>query len=112
MAVEVKVPQLGESVTEAIVASWMKKPGDAVAVDEAICELETDKVTLEVNSPVAGAMGEIIAEEGAEVEVGALLAMIEEGAEGSASAEAPKEDKKEAPKEEKAEAKPSWAVKA
>ena len=79
MAVEVKVPQLGESVAEAIVANWMKKPGDAVAVDETICELETDKVTLEVNAPVAGALSEIVADTGAEVQVGAVLALIEEG---------------------------------
>lgn len=107
MAVEVKVPQLGESVTEAVVANWMKKPGDAVAVDEAICELETDKVTLEVNSPVAGALSEILADEGAEVEVGALLATIEEGAAGSESAPAKEEPKAEAKQEEKQEAKPA-----
>jgi 2-oxoglutarate dehydrogenase E2 component (dihydrolipoamide succinyltransferase) len=106
MAVEVKVPQLGESVTEAIVANWMKKPGEAVAADEAICELETDKVTLEVNAPVAGALSEIVAEAGAEVEVGALLALIEEGAAGSESAPEAAEKPAEAPKEEKAEAAP------
>lgn len=106
MAVEVKVPQLGESVTEAIVANWMKKPGDAVAVDEAICELETDKVTLEVNAPVAGALSEILAEAGAEVGVGAVLAMIEEGAAGTESAPAAEAKPAEAPKEEKAAAAP------
>ncbi|HER25709.1 MAG TPA: dihydrolipoamide succinyltransferase, partial [Rhodospirillales bacterium] len=55
MATELKVPTLGESVTEATVAKWMKQPGEAVALDEAVVELETDKVTLEVNAPVAGA---------------------------------------------------------
>ncbi|HCI07018.1 MAG TPA: dihydrolipoamide succinyltransferase, partial [Sulfitobacter sp.] len=64
MTTEVRVPTLGESVTEATVATWFKKPGDAVAVDEMLCELETDKVTVEVPSPVAGTMGEIVAGEG------------------------------------------------
>ncbi len=84
MATELKVPTLGESVTEATVAKWMKQPGEAVGLDEAVVELETDKVTLEVNAPVAGAMGDISAPEGSEVEVGALLCMIEEGAAGAA----------------------------
>ena len=77
---DVRVPTLGESVTEATVATWFKKPGDAVAVDEMLCELETDKVTVEVPSPVAGTMGEIIAAEGETVGVDALLATISEGA--------------------------------
>ena len=64
MSIEVRVPTLGESVTEATVATWFKKPGDAVAVDEMLCELETDKVTVEVPSPAAGTLGEIIAGEG------------------------------------------------
>ena len=58
MSVEVRVPTLGESVTEATVATWFKKPGDAVAVDEMLCELETDKVTVEVPSPAAGTLAE------------------------------------------------------
>jgi len=66
MATEVRVPTLGESVTEATVATWFKKPGDAVKVDEMLCELETDKVTVEVPSPVAGALGEIVAAESSE----------------------------------------------
>ena len=78
MSTEVRVPTLGESVTEATVATWFKKPGDAVAVDEMLCELETDKVTVEVPSPVAGTMGEIVAPEGETVGVDALLAMISE----------------------------------
>ena len=74
MSTEVRVPTLGESVTEATVATWFKKPGDAVAVDEMLCELETDKVTVEVPSPVAGTLGEIVAAEGDTVGVDALLA--------------------------------------
>jgi 2-oxoglutarate dehydrogenase E2 component (dihydrolipoamide succinyltransferase) len=80
MTIEVKVPALGESITEATVASWFKQPGDAVAADEALCELETDKVSVEVPAPGAGVLGEIVAKEGATVEVGALIATIEEGA--------------------------------
>ncbi|MCK0126724.1 2-oxoglutarate dehydrogenase complex dihydrolipoyllysine-residue succinyltransferase [Gelidibacter sp. F2691] len=87
MSIEVRVPTLGESVTEATVATWFKKPGDAVAVDEMLCELETDKVTVEVPSPAAGVMGEIVAAEGETVGVDALLAMIGEG-EGAAPAPA------------------------
>ena len=79
MTVEVRVPVLGESVTEATVATWFKKPGDAVAVDEMLCELETDKVTVEVPSPAAGTLGEIVAAEGATVGVNALLATLTEG---------------------------------
>ena len=71
MAVEIKVPALGESVTEATIAKWFKAVGDAVAVDEALVELETDKVTVEVNAPVAGALKSIAAAEGADVAVGA-----------------------------------------
>ncbi len=79
MTTEVRVPTLGESVTEATVATWFKKPGDAVAVDEMLCELETDKVTVEVPSPTAGTMGDIVAAEGETVGVDALLATIAEG---------------------------------
>ena len=80
MSVEVRVPTLGESVTEATVATWFKKPGDAVALDEMLCELETDKVTVEVPAPAAGTLAEIIAAEGSTVGVAALLATIAEGA--------------------------------
>jgi 2-oxoglutarate dehydrogenase E2 component (dihydrolipoamide succinyltransferase) len=80
MATEVRVPTLGESVTEATVATWFKKLGDTVAVDEMLCELETDKVTVEVPSPVAGTLIEIVASEGTTVGVAALLAQIGEGA--------------------------------
>ena len=89
MSIEVRVPTLGESVTEATVATWFKKPGDAVAVDEMLCELETDKVTVEVPSPAAGVLGEIVAAEGETVGVDALLATLTEGA-GAAPAAAPK----------------------
>lgn len=82
---EIRVPTLGESVTEATVATWFKQPGDAVAVDEMLCELETDKVTVEVPSPVAGVMSEIVAVEGATVGVDALLANIKEGAAAAAT---------------------------
>ena len=88
MTTEVRVPTLGESVTEATVATWFKKPGDAVAVDEMLCELETDKVTVEVPAPAAGVMGEIVAGEGDTVGVDALLATIVAG-EGAAPAPAP-----------------------
>ena len=83
---EVRVPTLGESVTEATVATWFKKPGDAVAVDEMLCELETDKVTVEVPSPIAGTLSDIVAAEGETVGVDALLANISEGDSGSAAA--------------------------
>jgi len=77
---DIVVPALGESVTEATVAQWLKQPGDAVAVDEPIVELETDKVTLEVNASAAGVLSEVLAEAGANVEVGALLGRIGDGA--------------------------------
>jgi 2-oxoglutarate dehydrogenase E2 component (dihydrolipoamide succinyltransferase) len=76
---EIKVPTLGESVTEATVSRWLKKPGEAVAMDEPLVELETDKVTLEVNASIAGVMGEQSVAEGSTVGVGALLGSIAEG---------------------------------
>jgi 2-oxoglutarate dehydrogenase E2 component (dihydrolipoamide succinyltransferase) len=79
MAAEIKVPSLGESVTEATVAKWLKHPGEPVAVDEPIAELETDKITLEVYAPAAGTLAEILADEGANVPVGAVLGRITEG---------------------------------
>ncbi|AQT45979.1 2-oxoglutarate dehydrogenase E2 component [Bartonella apihabitans] len=83
MANEIRVPTLGESVTEATIGKWFKKVGDAVAMDEPLVELETDKVTVEVPSPVAGKLTEIAAKEGDNVEVGALLGSIEAGAAGN-----------------------------
>jgi 2-oxoglutarate dehydrogenase E2 component (dihydrolipoamide succinyltransferase) len=79
MTAEIKVPNLGESVTEATVAKWLKRPGEAVAVDEPVVELETDKVTLEVPAPATGTLAEILAEEGANLPVGAVLGRISEG---------------------------------
>ena len=86
MSVEVRVPTLGESVTEATIATWFKKPGDAVAVDEMLCELETDKVTVEVPSPAAGTLAEIVAPEGETVGVNALLATLNAGDAAAAAA--------------------------
>ncbi|MGJ0503460.1 MAG: 2-oxoglutarate dehydrogenase complex dihydrolipoyllysine-residue succinyltransferase [Methylocystis sp.] len=77
---EIRVPTLGESVTEATIGRWFKKAGDAVRADEPLAELETDKVTLEVNAPTAGVLAEIVAKEGETVEPGALLGQIAEGA--------------------------------
>ena len=105
MSVEIRVPTLGESVTEATVATWFKKPGETVAVDEMLCELETDKVTVEVPSPAAGTLGEIVAAEGETVGVDALLATLSEGDAGSDAAPKAKEsaksdDEAAAPREE------------
>ena len=77
---EIRVPTLGESVTEATIGRWFKKAGDAVAVDEPLVELETDKVTIEVPAPSAGTLGEIVAADGETVAVGALLGQINDGA--------------------------------
>lgn len=85
---DIIVPSLGESVTEAVIAKWYKKPGDAIKKDEPLVELETDKVTMEVNAPEAGALSEIAANEGATVEIGALLGRISVGAAGKESAKA------------------------
>ena len=88
MSTEIRVPTLGESVSEATIAKWFKKPGDAVKADEPLLELETDKVTLEVNAPSAGVLAEIIAKDGETVAPGALLGQITAGA-ASAAAAAP-----------------------
>jgi len=94
MATEIRVPTLGESVSEATIGKWFKKPGEAVKADEPLVELETDKVTLEVNAPAAGVLGEIVAKEGDTVGVSALLGTIAEG--GAAAAPAPKAEAKPA----------------
>src|SRR6185369_11111428 len=86
---EIRVPTLGESVTEATIGKWFKKPGDAVAVDEPLVELETDKVTIEVPAPAAGVLSEIAAPDGKTVAVGALLGQIREGAAAAKPAVAP-----------------------
>jgi 2-oxoglutarate dehydrogenase E2 component (dihydrolipoamide succinyltransferase) len=106
MATEIKVPVLGESVSVATVARWMKAVGDAVAADEPLVELETDKVTLEVPAPVAGTLQEIVAAENATVGVDALLGVIAEGAAPAKKAEPAK------PAEAKAEAAPAPAKEA
>src|SRR6185503_15770140 len=99
---DIRVPTLGESVTEATVGKWFKKPGDPVAVDEPLVELETDKVTLEVPAPAAGVLGDIAAKDGTTVAVGALLGSISEGGAAAASpkpaaAAKPAETPKQAP---------------
>ncbi|MEO1640120.1 MAG: 2-oxoglutarate dehydrogenase complex dihydrolipoyllysine-residue succinyltransferase [Pseudomonadota bacterium] len=109
MSTEVRVPTLGESVTEATVATWFKQPGDAVAVDEMLCELETDKVTVEVPSPVAGTLSEIVAAEGETVGVDALLAQIAEGDAAPAPAKSEEAPKAEEPASQ--EEKPAAAAK-
>ena len=90
MTIELLVPALGESVVEATVAKWMKSSGDNIKVDEPIIELETEKVTLEVPSPVSGVLSEIIANEGDTVEVGALLGKLTEVENIEDSSNAPK----------------------
>src|SRR5262245_33134447 len=94
---EIRVPTLGESVTEATIGRWFKKAGEAVAVDEPLVELETDKVTIEVPAPSAGVLGEIIAKDGETVAVGALLGQINDGAGAAKAAAAPAAAKPAAP---------------
>ncbi|WEX88951.1 2-oxoglutarate dehydrogenase complex dihydrolipoyllysine-residue succinyltransferase [Sinorhizobium garamanticum] len=95
MATEIRVPTLGESVSEATVGTWFKKVGDAIKADEPILELETDKVTIEVPAPAAGTLSEIVAQAGETVGLGALLGQIAEGAGAAAAAPAPAEKKPE-----------------
>src|SRR5215213_1900193 len=89
MATDVQVPALGESITEGTLAQWLKKPGEAVAADEAIATLETDKVSVDVPSPIAGVLSEQLVREGDTVAVGALIARIAEGAAAGAPTAAP-----------------------
>ncbi len=103
MSTDIIVPTLGESVTEATVAKWFKSAGDVVAMDEPLVELETDKVTLEVNAQAAGVLAEVAAEAGANVEVGALLGRIAEEGAGAATSP-PEQVVAEAPVEAVAEA--------
>ncbi|WP_089174097.1 2-oxoglutarate dehydrogenase complex dihydrolipoyllysine-residue succinyltransferase [Bosea sp. AS-1] len=112
MATEIRVPTLGESVSEATIGKWFKKPGEAVKADEPLVELETDKVTLEVNAPAAGVLGEIVAKEGETVGVNALLGSIAEGGAAAAAAPAPKKDEKPAAAPAAAEAPKAAATKA
>ncbi|RYB03941.1 2-oxoglutarate dehydrogenase complex dihydrolipoyllysine-residue succinyltransferase [Lichenibacterium ramalinae] len=116
MATEIRVPTLGESVSEATIGRWFKKAGDAVKADEPICELETDKVTLEVNAPAAGVLSEIVVKDGETVTPGALLGQISAGGAGAAapaakapSAKAPS-DKGEPAKAETAKVEPAKAT--
>jgi 2-oxoglutarate dehydrogenase E2 component (dihydrolipoamide succinyltransferase) len=110
MPTEIRVPTLGESVTEATVAKWFKKPGDAVKQDEPLVELETDKVTLEVPAPASGTLAEVVAETGTTVGVAALLGQIAEAAVGAAAAPPPAEaPRTEAAKPAAAPPKPSAA---
>jgi len=106
MATEITVPTLGESVSEATVAEWAKSQGDAVEADETLLVLETDKVSLEVYAPTSGVLSEIRAETGAEVEVGAVLGVID----GDASAAKPKKDGGKAPVNEETKAAPVTAA--
>src|ERR1051325_4691740 len=88
MATDVQVPALGESITEGTLAQWLKKPGESVAADEAIASLDTDKVRVEVPSPIAGVLSEQLIKEGDTVAVGAVLARIDEKATAGAAAPA------------------------
>ncbi|MBY0224365.1 MAG: 2-oxoglutarate dehydrogenase complex dihydrolipoyllysine-residue succinyltransferase [Hyphomicrobium sp.] len=112
MTIEIKVPVLGESITEATVGRWFKKPGEAVKADEPLVELETDKVTVEVPAPAAGVLGDILATQGATVAIGSLLAALNEGGGMSVGAPAPAAappPKAEAPAKPAAAAKPAPA---
>ena len=112
MTIEIKVPVLGELITEATVGRWFKKPGEAVKADEPLVELETDKVTVEVPAPAAGVLGDILAMQGATVAIGSLLAALNEGGGVSVAAPAPAAappPKAEAPAKPAAAAKPAPA---
>ena len=95
MSEKILVPELGESITEATVSKWLKKVGDSVEVDEAIVELETDKVNLEVPSPISGILSEMNSKDGDTVEVGAVLGSISEG-KSNVEKKAPLKQEKEA----------------
>ena len=89
MSIEIRVPALGESVTEATVGKWFKQAGESVNADEPLVELETDKVTVEVPAPASGVLGDILVKSGSTVAVGSLLAALRDGAAKTASASAP-----------------------
>ena len=108
MTTEIRVPTLGESVTEATIAQWFKQEGDSIAADEPVVELETDKVTLEIPAPAAGVLAEIVVADGETVEVGTLLGSITEGG-GAAAAAAPAATKAEPAPEPKPEPEPAPA---
>jgi 2-oxoglutarate dehydrogenase E2 component (dihydrolipoamide succinyltransferase) len=107
MTIEIRVPALGESVTEATVGKWFKKAGDAVRVDEPLCELETDKVTVEVPAPSAGVLAEIKVAEGTTVAVGSVLGSINEGSGAAARPEPAPKAAQAAPRQEQAAPRPS-----
>ncbi len=117
MTIEIRVPTLGESVSEATVGKWLKKPGDAVKADEPLVELETDKVTVEVPAPAAGLLSEIRVEQGSTVSIGAVLGAVAEGASAKSApsqpapkAEAAPAPKKSTPREAAPEARPSSSL--
>ncbi|RME64287.1 MAG: dihydrolipoyllysine-residue succinyltransferase, partial [Alphaproteobacteria bacterium] len=114
MATEIRIPSLGESVSEATIGKWFKAVGDAVSQDEPVAELETDKVAMEVNAPAAGVLSEILAKEGDTVEVGALIGTLDEskggakaGAKADAQADAQAGTKAAAPRQEETTAAPA-----
>ena len=109
MATEIRVPTLGESVSEATIGRWFKKAGDAVKADEPICELETDKVTLEVNAPAAGVLSEIVAKDGETVTPGALLGQISAGGAAAAAAAKAEPAKAQPAKSEPSKSEPAKA---
>lgn len=104
MAIDIVVPNLGESVTEGTVSVWLKKPGDPVAADETLLELETDKATLEIPAPAAGVLSEVLVSEGEDVEIGALLGRIEAGAAAPVAEAVPQAETLEQPVREAASA--------
>ena len=110
MAIEIRVPTLGESISEATVGKWFKKKGEAVKVDEPLVELETDKVTLEVNAPSNGVLSEIVVETGTSVGIGALLGAVEAGAGAPAQKAAPAPSSAKAPEAPKAAMPPAPAA--
>ena len=108
MTINIEAPTMGESITEATIASWVKQEGDAVAEDELIAELETDKINLEVTAPKAGVLGKILKGEGETVTVGEVMAELNEG--GEASSEPAEEKKAEEKKAEEPQAEPAPAA--
>ena len=107
MATEIVVPALGESVTTATVARWMKQQGETVAADEPLVELETDKVTVEVNAPAAGVLSSVAVPEGTEVEVGSVLGMLDAA---GAAASTPAAASKSAPIAKPATTRACWTA--
>src|SRR5262245_42019051 len=110
MSIQIKVPPLGESVTEATIARWLKKEGEPVNADEPVVELETDKVSVEVPSPAAGVLEHIEAAQGATVGVGAVLGAVKEGAPGKPETKPAKAEAKPAPAPQAAATTPPAAL--